>query len=220
MPLDADLPKLENIAKAYSSGMYQKPAYVEVIPQKQMEEKSRIGELINKIMGFGAEEAYAQEKAYGALKPTPPMDLVEKIVKLYLEQGDVIDVNKREVAVNYINKFKENLEELKKYDLTSLDTETRDTLSNAYGNYGLSFTKYEDNENLTKTDFEKAKEMYVLSSKLNPENTNNLLNLGFHYYKREKNYEEALKFYEKVLEIKPNEMMAKIFKRKCLKKLK
>lgn len=65
---DVQQPNLENIAKAYSSGMYQRPAYVEILSKEQMQERSfpqllkqRGLEILDGVIGFGAEEAYAED---------------------------------------------------------------------------------------------------------------------------------------------------------------
>jgi len=104
MPLDADLPKLENIAKAYSSGMYQKPAYVEVLPQKQVEEKS----LVQKIIDFVKS---GEGVAYGA-KFHPKHGLIYTDIEEYYKIGEPSDDiirNSRVVDNNIKYKFEKVL---------------------------------------------------------------------------------------------------------------
>ncbi len=169
---------------------------------------------IGKYLSFGG-------KAYGGNdNVSPPKELVEETIKLYQEVGDLMNVNQLENAKKYISTFQPNLKKLLNYDLSTLDNNIKNILSDAFNNYGLSIIKYnEKSGEKNVNEFDKGKEMYFVSLNLKPNDISVLRNLGIYYLVTEKNYEKALSTYEKILEIDPDNKIGQLGKSKSLKNL-
>lgn len=137
-------------------------------------------------------------------------DPVEEAISLYKTRGEPIDCEKQ--PNEYISVMESVLNKAKEKPMDKLNQQQRDMLSEAFDDLGLAYRK----DGKGRDDL--SEKTLLMALQYNKDNAIALRNLGIHRFLLGK-YKESLECYERVLEIEPNNTMAKIYKRKCLDKL-
>jgi tetratricopeptide (TPR) repeat protein len=150
-------------------------------------------------------------------KPAPPQDLVIRVIKLYQEKDQELDVNMPDQAKTYISLFEKDLESFLCFDLNLLDKDSRKALSDVYDDYALSYLKY-NNRNPSLEDRRKAEALYLKAIELDPKNSETIENLATLYYDQG-DYGNAAKYFGMAFDLNSSNLGAKALRDDSIQKM-
>jgi tetratricopeptide (TPR) repeat protein len=121
-------------------------------------------------------------------------EYIDSFIEFYKKEVEPLDSGTQYDKVSSL--LEGHIKKIQQYDLSSLSKKEKEALSNAFGDYGLTFNMNGDSKS--------ASHFYEKALELNPDNFDTLINMGYLQYKKFNNLKKGMQYYQRALEADPD----------------